>query len=205
MSYDYNQTHENILASAKKQFAEKGFRGASVRSICGEANVTNGAFYAHFESKEDLFAGIVKPCLDGFNELCASEEEATMNIKSSADILKAFKHAYSSWEKAIRYVTEHKEEFLLLLDSSAGTEYEGYPKVLIDAEAENTLKFLKLSEKYIKNPQNVSENIARLGASFMIMSMFNGLRKGLSAEEILAETALVSEYCIAGYKHMLGI
>ncbi len=205
MSYDYKQTHENILNSARKQFAEKGFRDASIRTICKDAGVTNGAFYSHFNSKEDLFGSIVTPCIEGLNELYSSEKEYYLNIQCFDDILNAFRASYSSYAKAIRYVCGHKEEFLLLLDSSAGTEYEGFPDMLIESEAENTLKFLTLSKKYIKNTQNVSENLSKLGASFMIMTVFDCLRNGLSADEIIKETALVSEYCIAGYKHMLSI
>ncbi len=205
MSYDYKQTHENILESARKQFALKGFRDASVRRICNDAGVTNGAFYAHFDSKEDLFASIVQPCLDGFYALYSDEADTCLDVKSAEDILAAFRMTDSSAEKVIRYVCEHRDGFLLLLDASAGTEYEGFPEMIIRAEAENTLKFLDLSRQFVPKPQNISENIARLGASFLIMTIFNGLKRGLSAKEIMEETALVSEYCIAGYKQLLGI
>ena len=40
---------------------DKGFSGASIRQICKDAGVTNGAFYAHLASKEDLFDKIVRP------------------------------------------------------------------------------------------------------------------------------------------------
>ena len=67
------------------------------------------------------------------------------------------------------------------------------------------MKFLTVSKKYISNKENISENIARLGASFLIMTIFNGLRNNLSAKEIVNETSVVSEYCIAGDRHTLGI
>ena len=55
MSRDFQQTHENLLACAKKHFLENGFERASIREICKAAHVTNGAFYNHFEDKEALF------------------------------------------------------------------------------------------------------------------------------------------------------
>lgn len=54
MPYDYESTHRQILLSAMKNFSEVGFRDASIRTICKDAGVTNGAFYAHFKSKDDL-------------------------------------------------------------------------------------------------------------------------------------------------------
>lgn len=205
MSYDYNQTHENILKSARKQFAEKGFRDASIRKICSDAGVTNGAFYSHFKSKEDLLGSIISPRIKALTDLYSSEKELFLDIKSPDDILNAFKKSYSSYSKAIIYVCGYREEFLLLIDSCEGSEYDGFLDMLIDEETENTMEFLSRSKRFIKNPENVTENIARLGASFMIETIFDGLKNGLSADEIIKETAVVSEYCIAGYRHMLGI
>ena len=67
MSYDYNKTHELILKSAEEQFQKEGFRNASIRRICSDAGVTNGAFYAHFDSKEALFKELVEPAVEGLN------------------------------------------------------------------------------------------------------------------------------------------
>ena len=60
MSRDFQQTHENLLACAKKHFLEFGFERASIREICKDANVTNGAFYNHFADKEALFGSLVE-------------------------------------------------------------------------------------------------------------------------------------------------
>ena len=205
MSYDYQQTHENILKSARKHFKRNGFRNASIRTICKDAGVTNGAFYAHFSSKEELFGCIVRPCIEGLLNLYSSEKEQFFDIKCSEDIIEAFKKSYSSYEKAISYICGHKEEFLLLLDSGEGSGYECFLNTLINEETENTLKFLTVSKKFISKKENISENIARLGASFLIMTIFNGLRNDQTADEIVKETSVVSEYCIAGYRHTLGI
>ena len=49
MSRDFQQTHENLLLCAQKHFLKYGFERASIREICKDAHVTNGAFYNHFE------------------------------------------------------------------------------------------------------------------------------------------------------------
>ena len=51
MSRDFQQTHENLLFCAQKHFLEYGFERASIREICKDAHVTNGAFYNHFDDK----------------------------------------------------------------------------------------------------------------------------------------------------------
>ncbi|WP_240487392.1 TetR/AcrR family transcriptional regulator [Actinomadura flavalba] len=43
-----------ILDAAVRQFAARGFDGASVQSICTDAHVTKGALYHYFDSKDAL-------------------------------------------------------------------------------------------------------------------------------------------------------
>ena len=64
-----------LLQSGKQQFLAHGFDRASLRVICRNANVTTGAFYSHFEKKEDLFCSIVEPSVSAFRELFNSAAE----------------------------------------------------------------------------------------------------------------------------------
>jgi len=205
MSYNYDKTHENILKSAKKQFLEKGFRDASIRTICKEAGVTNGAFYAHYKSKEDLFNSIVDPFLKEFKGMYSGEDEAFFTINNSEDIINIFRESYKVTDMMIHYICEHREIFLLLLDSSAGTRYENFQNKIIDEETNSMKDFLNNCKPYVKNPENISTRIIQLGSSFLISTIFHSFKKGKSAEEILQESRVVSEFCIGGYKQLLGI
>lgn len=48
-------TREALITVARKQFAIKGYTETSIEEIVEKANVTKGAFYHHFNSKEELF------------------------------------------------------------------------------------------------------------------------------------------------------
>ncbi|MCR4731049.1 MAG: TetR/AcrR family transcriptional regulator, partial [Saccharofermentans sp.] len=170
-----------------------------------DAGVTNGAFYAHFNSKDDLFGGIVQPYIDGLDELYENESDRFFEIKSAEDVLEAFRKAYSSIDRIIQYLCDNREIFILILESSDGTVYENFAKDIIDAETESMVKFLKKSRSYVKNLDKVSKNIIKTGCSMMIETIFDGVKNGRGPDEILKESALVSEFCIAGYKHILGI
>ncbi len=56
-------TRANLLDSALKQFAQKGYESTSVEDICQEAGVSKGAFYHHFESKQALFLTLLNAWL----------------------------------------------------------------------------------------------------------------------------------------------
>ncbi len=48
-------TRRKLLAAAKQVFAKNGFEAARLEDISSGAGYTRGAFYANFESKEDIF------------------------------------------------------------------------------------------------------------------------------------------------------
>ncbi|MCR5341585.1 MAG: TetR/AcrR family transcriptional regulator; helix-turn-helix transcriptional regulator [Saccharofermentans sp.] len=203
MSYDYKNTHNLILKSAMKTFSEVGFRNASIRNICKDAGVTNGAFYAHFESKEALFAALVSDKLAVFNE--AYQDMSEISISSVEDVLEMFASSYSSIETLIHYVYSEKDVFMLVLKSSSGTSYENFVSDLIDAECRNTMVFLDSCRKFMKNPENISERFIRLGSSMVINAMMDAFAEGVSEEENILETKKASDFCIAGYRQLLGL
>jgi len=50
------ETRRRILSAAARLFRERGYEGAGLDAIMSEAGLTAGGFYAHFTSKEALFA-----------------------------------------------------------------------------------------------------------------------------------------------------
>jgi TetR/AcrR family transcriptional repressor of nem operon len=59
-STDHKQaTRQRILEAAGRHFKQDGIDGAGVAAVMSDAGLTNGAFYAHFASKEDLVANVL--------------------------------------------------------------------------------------------------------------------------------------------------
>ncbi len=52
--HEPNSVTARVLAEATRLFAEKGFLGTSVQEIVDAANVTKGAMYYYYSSKDDL-------------------------------------------------------------------------------------------------------------------------------------------------------
>lgn len=56
----HDDPKENILNAATKVFAARGFRDATIRQICAEANVNVSMVNYHFKTKERLYAEVVR-------------------------------------------------------------------------------------------------------------------------------------------------
>lgn len=203
MSYDFDKTHDLILKSAMKNFLSVGFRNASIRNICRDAGVTNGAFYAHFKSKDDLFVALVSDKLQVFNE--TYQDLSKMNIRSANDVMRVFEASYGSIETLIHYIYSEKEVFNLILESSDGSSYAGFVDDLIDEECSNTMKFLEGSRRFIKHPENISYRIIRIGSAMVINYAVEAFLNGVSEDDNIRETKLASDFCIAGYRKIFGV
>ncbi len=53
-------TRSRFLQAAEKIFARDGFEAAKLEEIAAEAGYTRGAFYANFNTKEDLFLAMLE-------------------------------------------------------------------------------------------------------------------------------------------------
>jgi len=117
MRFADRNVEEKLINSAKKEFLDKGFKKASIRRICSNAEVTTGALYFFFESKEDLFCRIVEKTAWSLkklaNQLFTSEFD-DLDIGADNDVL------------MIKFFWENKTEIQLLLESAEGTRFESY-------------------------------------------------------------------------------
>src|SRR6478736_4902886 len=52
-------TRRRIIQAAGRRFKANGIDGSGIAALMADAGLTNGAFYAHFDSKDDLVASAV--------------------------------------------------------------------------------------------------------------------------------------------------
>ncbi len=50
------ETKEKIFQAAKRILQKGGYESLSIKNICEEAGVSNGSFYHHFKTKDDLLS-----------------------------------------------------------------------------------------------------------------------------------------------------
>ena len=67
------EKREHILATAKNEFAARGYRAANINVISEKAGVSVGGMYRYFRTKEDLFLTVVEK---GVDALCEALENA---------------------------------------------------------------------------------------------------------------------------------
>ena len=81
MRYPVKETaerHQRIVLKASQMFRERGFDDVTVAEVMNAAGLTHGAFYSHFDSKEDLMAAATEYAMK------ATRQALTRNFESEA-------------------------------------------------------------------------------------------------------------------------
>ncbi|MCB9743484.1 MAG: TetR/AcrR family transcriptional regulator [Alphaproteobacteria bacterium] len=63
------ETREALLAAALTLFSEEGLDGPSLQRICSAAGYTRGAFYVHFEDRQELQLAVMERVIDAWTEV----------------------------------------------------------------------------------------------------------------------------------------
>lgn len=118
------ETKERLLLNAKKEFLEKGYMQASLRNICKNAEVTTGALYFFFQSKEDLFACLVEKPLNELYEIINQHHGKEWNPLNDQDAqVEIYVQHFEIAKQAVHCIYHYADEFLLLLTKAQGSGF----------------------------------------------------------------------------------
>lgn len=81
------QTRKKIVSAAARLFRQRGYDGVGVDAVMSEAGLTAGGFYAHFPSKEALFAEAMAAALGGEKRLSGAKRRASVAADPLRDLI----------------------------------------------------------------------------------------------------------------------
>ena len=190
---DYEK-RDLLIAAAKKEFLEKGYNKASLRTICANAGVTTGALYFFFENKADLFAAIVDPPLEGLKKILFEHFNEDAGYMATLDSVDDIEPDHSDISDLItEHIYKYYDSFMLVLNASENTVYEHVVDdfvMLIEKSVSNMLAGLKgyTSDEYMSHwmshitmdafIQVIKHEKDKKTAKYRLRSILNYLIKG---------------------------
>lgn len=113
-----------LIEAAKKEFREKGYNKASLRSICAKAGVTTGALYFFFENKAELFSAIVDEPVKGLKKMLIEHFLEDREYMEHLDSFENMEMDHSGLsDMLVEYLYKYYDSFILLLTASENTVY----------------------------------------------------------------------------------
>lgn len=114
-----------LIEAAKKEFREKGYNKASLRSICAKAGVTTGALYFFFENKAELFSAIVEEPVKGLKKMLTEHFLEDKEYMEHLDSMENMEMDHSDLsDMLVEYIYKYYDSFVLLLTASENTVYD---------------------------------------------------------------------------------
>ncbi|MBS4539364.1 TetR/AcrR family transcriptional regulator [Clostridium sp. D2Q-11] len=148
MQVKKEQVRLSLLKKAEKEFLEKGFKNSSLRKIVKSAGTTIGNFYNYFENKETLFEELVEEEYNNFLELIEkhNDEEGIEEFLDTEDLQK-YREVLSEIIQNI--IPVFSEKFVLLIEGSEGTKFEGTKDIIIKLLKDHFIEHIQKYESKI--------------------------------------------------------
>lgn len=200
------ETRQLLLQCAKKEFMEKGYSKASLRSICKEAGVTTGALYFFFQDKDDLFCSLVSDSMMRIMKLIKEHQELEEN-EAKEEILSSNHDMESERilvEVLVHEMYRNRDEMLLLVNGAQGSSLENAVDRIIDEMDAHNLHLARATCQELGIPM-LEENLVHWMSHNQI-DMFLYMLKHIEKEEqALAFGRQAMTYLVTGWFALFGV
>ncbi len=196
---------EKLLEAGKQEFLERGFQGASMRSIAAAAGVTTGALYRYYTDKAALLDALVQEPADTLEAAYREQQRAFAEkpLQSQLAGLPEVSDGSAAWMMA--YIYDHFDAFKLILCHAAGTKYEHYLDTLIDIESESGRRLLDRMQEEGLPVRDMDDSLIHILSSALFNGMFETIRHDMPREKAYAYMDRLREFYSAGWFKILGI
>ena len=203
MSEFEKDTLKNILKAGKAEFLEKGFAQASLRNIVKTANVTTGAFYGYFKSKEELFESIVGESVRVSMEKFMKAQDTFANLPENEQPNEMGKISGDCMAEMVDYMYDHYDDFRLILCCSEGTKYENFIHNMVEIEVEATYRFMNVLRKNGKRVNNIDPALVHILASGMFTAYFEMIVHNMPKSQAKGYVKDLRAFYTAGWKSVM--
>ena len=130
-----------ILKAARKLFFEKGFKSVTVESIAQKAELSKGAIYLYFKSKDEMYTQIL---LDDIGKVHKQFNVLLTNGGSASDILYRLADIY------IDIFLKDRELFRILMTFMLNANHRNLPEEIENHIIKTTNRTIDIIDKIIK-------------------------------------------------------
>lgn len=199
MAKQIEGVYEAVPDCAKKEFLEKGYKDASLRTIAQEANTSTGSIYTRFGDKEGLFCAIVEPAANGLKKMFLEIQEKFHSFDKEAQLAEMGQYTSLHQMEMLDYIYDHFDVFRLLLDCAEGTQFSRFVEELVEIEVDYTYKYMEvIGCKSVKSGL-VTEEFVHIVVTAYFNGMFEVVRHNMDKASAVKYVRLLNRYHMQGF------
>ncbi len=188
-----------LIEAAKKEFKEKGYNKASLRSICAKAGVTTGALYFFFENKAELFSAIVDQPIKGLKKLLMDHFKEDGEYMKHLDSMENMEMDHSDLsDMLVEYIYSNYDSLMLLLTSAENTVYENCIDELVTL-TENSMPIMLSGLK----GYTYDEYMSHWMSHFTVDAFLNVIKHETDMEQAKLKLRKIMNYLIEGWVELV--
>ena len=125
---------EAILLYAKKEFLEKGFNEASLRTIAKNAGVSTSTIYTRYVDKEGLFRFIVEPTAKMMIDYIRGSFDEFEDMDDKMQVQKCDQYSDEGMKVVMDLIYDRFEDFKLLLTCGPNHYYQDFLEKMVELD-----------------------------------------------------------------------
>ena len=201
MPREKKDSRERILAAARNEFMQYGFKDASMRRIGAQAGMTAAALYRHFENKDELFAALAEPAVqDLYNWIDAHVSRAEAAVSAGGQDL----WRDTEIDMMCLLVYPSMAEYRLLLNRAAGSRYENLLHDLVMDQQRRMEEMLSQLRARGYAVREISPQELHLLLTATCTALFEPVIHEYSYEEAFRCLDTLEVFFLPGWKQILG-
>ena len=204
MPRDKTLSHEKVNRAIREEFLEKGFEGASVRSIGARAGMTSAGLYRHYTDKAAMYDSMVEPVIKSIEKWSEDHKKtAYYHVENHDNNSDLFAETFLDLIRDI--IIPHKDEFRLLLTSSRGTKYENFINDFVSGNQTEMMKMFGYLKSKGYPVKEVSEEELHILLSAYLTACFEPVIHCFGDEQIESHLNTVREFFLPGWRNLMGM
>ncbi len=204
MSESEKNALEAIHSAAKEEFAEKGFKSASLRNIVKTAGVTTGAFYGYYSSKAELFKALVGDAYDHIMNRYRQAHDMFEQLPSEVQPEQMGKLSSECMDELLIYCYEHISEVQLILKCSEGTRYAFMVDEMVEIEVEATHKYYDTLNMLGRPVPKIDRFLEHILTTGMMNAYFEMILHEMPLENAKIYLSELNDFYTAGWMKIMG-
>lgn len=157
-----NQKKEKLIQAAIKKFSQQGYHQTSISEIADKAGVAKGTVYWYFDSKKELFWGIILSDFEKINNYIS--QEISKNNKDAIEKLKQVTKLYLNFFK-------DKKDVARMMRESSVTPDDYFHKEMNKLRSESVRSISKIIKSGQENGEFVTDINSKELANFILGSI----------------------------------
>lgn len=199
MAKQIEGVYKKVYECAKKEFLDKGFKDASLRSIALAADTSTGSIYTRFQNKEGLFHAIVSPVVEEVKSWFLEVQESFHQKDPVYQKQNMFQYSGNGTEQLVEYIYDHYDVFKLLLECSQGTEFSDFLNDLVEIEIEYTFKYLECTQDDVISSGRFSKEFLHIVSSAYYSGIFEIVRHDMKKENGMHYANQLKDFYYGGF------